>query len=402
MAFSEETYIKIFRYLENDLSSQERADFEQEINASEELAREVALQSEMNELLADSPENELRKNLDTLSRQAQDKEPPGGFPPYFLWGIPLLLAAAVAWWLLSPSADDANSRSGLTDSSTPSSTITPPSSPSSSGSTDDGRSPEDSTAVLPVDSNDLSTNGLTDADSPPIETGEKEEEAADVGLSRRSATDGGQGGGSTTAAEPPKTPKAPEESKEMPPDSTISVAPPDSAIFNSEELFPELKLDTTEYAQIGLPPSLEPIPELNSLIGQTLNFYGFILQAEQKQQDVQLNAPRGPVAFRFAGKVLPDPDSFNPADTSVAEQFYGFLQENTFELQLYSNDEAAYEAGEPLYNSQPINLNLTSNQKSADFEVRITLNLNPGRHYYLIKSTTDGKIFFVDEFIVIP
>lgn len=98
MPVSEDTYQKIQRYLDQEMSSEELAAFEKIIDADQEVAREVALHKDMAELLADTPENKLRQSLKILNDQAKDDSgKPGYSLRYWLWLIPLFLTA-IGWW----------------------------------------------------------------------------------------------------------------------------------------------------------------------------------------------------------------------------------------------------------------------------------------------------------------
>ncbi len=110
MAISEETYDKIQRYLDGELTAQERAAFEQEMETDQELALEVALHTDMEELLADSPENELRQTLHRLGDEVDGVSTSTGrsLLPKWVWLlIPLVLFAG--WWLLQPPLEEAPS-----------------------------------------------------------------------------------------------------------------------------------------------------------------------------------------------------------------------------------------------------------------------------------------------------
>lgn len=101
MAFSEETYQQIQRYLDQDLSPEELAAFEKEMQENEVLAAEVKLQQEMEELLADTPENNLRKNLQLLNDQVVEETDKKGWNwKSALWLLPVLLVAV--WWFVGP------------------------------------------------------------------------------------------------------------------------------------------------------------------------------------------------------------------------------------------------------------------------------------------------------------
>jgi len=98
MAFSDDIYDKIQRYLDGEMKGEERSSFEQEMAADEALAQEVALHADMQELLADSPENELRHSLQVLGQQATTKSR-GGFNRLLWLLLPILLLTG--WWFLS-------------------------------------------------------------------------------------------------------------------------------------------------------------------------------------------------------------------------------------------------------------------------------------------------------------
>lgn len=107
MALSEETYDKIQRYLDGELTTEERGAFEQEMETNQEFAQEVALHANMEELLADSPENELRRNLKMLGEEVKDEPPATGgslLSKWFWLLVPLMLFAA--WWLLQPPLEE--------------------------------------------------------------------------------------------------------------------------------------------------------------------------------------------------------------------------------------------------------------------------------------------------------
>lgn len=71
-------------------------DFEQELKGDDELQEEMALHQDMEELLSDSPENALRKNLNLLSGEVKEDRP-NSSRWYLLALIPVVLA--IGWWL---------------------------------------------------------------------------------------------------------------------------------------------------------------------------------------------------------------------------------------------------------------------------------------------------------------
>lgn len=72
MNLDEQLYEKIQQYLNNELTGKALQDFEAELQSNPNLAREVALHREMEDFLADTPENDLRKNLQTLNARFTD------------------------------------------------------------------------------------------------------------------------------------------------------------------------------------------------------------------------------------------------------------------------------------------------------------------------------------------
>jgi hypothetical protein len=103
--FSEEIYRNIQRYLDDRLGPEEREAFEREMKANAELAREVELNREMKTFLADTPENELRRNLQLLGEQAEEPKtrPSAGWWRWLVFLLPLVL---VSWWLLRDSREN--------------------------------------------------------------------------------------------------------------------------------------------------------------------------------------------------------------------------------------------------------------------------------------------------------
>lgn len=104
MAFSDDLYRRIDEYLDNELSSDERRSFEQAMSEDEELAKEVALQKEIQELLTDTPENELRQNLERLNEQVVQEG--ASSRSKWRWGGLLLLLVPFIWWLYKPAEEN--------------------------------------------------------------------------------------------------------------------------------------------------------------------------------------------------------------------------------------------------------------------------------------------------------
>lgn len=90
MDFNEDIYDKIQAYLDKDLSQEETREFEAAMAADEELSREVGLHADMEALLADTPENNLRKSLEKLGAESADDI--AGFDWRLLVLIPIFFA----------------------------------------------------------------------------------------------------------------------------------------------------------------------------------------------------------------------------------------------------------------------------------------------------------------------
>jgi hypothetical protein len=104
MALNEEQYQRLERYLEGAMDPPERQQFEDELAGNEALAKELALYQDMKEMLADTPENELRKNLALLGDR---QHRPGSLFRRLLWIlVPFSLLAG--WWYLGREADSAS------------------------------------------------------------------------------------------------------------------------------------------------------------------------------------------------------------------------------------------------------------------------------------------------------
>ncbi|MEM9847855.1 MAG: hypothetical protein AAF847_08190 [Bacteroidota bacterium] len=101
MALDKDTQQQLERYLDRELTPQAQRQFEQRIAQEPAIAQAVQLHRDMEDLLGDSKENALRKNLEKLSHQFEDA-PTENKPkrPYWL-GILLLVGIGTAVWYFS-------------------------------------------------------------------------------------------------------------------------------------------------------------------------------------------------------------------------------------------------------------------------------------------------------------
>ncbi len=106
MALNEDKYRKIQDYLDRKMDQAELGKFEKKLSADEDLAREVKLHADMETFLADTPENDLRNNLQKLSKQVtEDNVQSGNSWRYLLLLIPILVLAG--WWMSNRTGEDA-------------------------------------------------------------------------------------------------------------------------------------------------------------------------------------------------------------------------------------------------------------------------------------------------------
>ncbi len=98
---------KMDRYLQQEMGPEELKQFQAAMAADDALRAEVELQAEMKEYLKDSPENELRRNLQKLGAQYQEESRSSG--PKRLWYLLLLIPilGGLLWWTSSPSTPQA-------------------------------------------------------------------------------------------------------------------------------------------------------------------------------------------------------------------------------------------------------------------------------------------------------
>ncbi|MEL6926124.1 MAG: hypothetical protein AAFO94_18930, partial [Bacteroidota bacterium] len=138
MAFDESKNEQIERYLQQRLEGEELRQFEAELQSNQALADEVALEESMRELLADTPENQLRQSLHMLNETTviDDQDGPdsdssnsgssSGGSYKWLWVV-VPVALLGGWWMMS-NAQAPDSVSLETEKVEPASPI-PPSTP---------------------------------------------------------------------------------------------------------------------------------------------------------------------------------------------------------------------------------------------------------------------------------
>ena len=292
MAFDEKTYHDIQRYLDRQLGPEERQAFERQMQADPELAREVELNREMQEFLADTPENELRKNLRMLSDQTPEpkKRRPGGKWWWLL--VPCLVLGG--WWVVSRQPEKPRTEE-----------LTAP------------------VQEIPDEEETAPPKAAEETEKPPVRDPQKSREPGQPGKGSEKPADKG----------------------------------PVAANF-------------------------DPLPALEFLIGNNLRDADFQWNITDRPKDAALPSPGAAFNFRFAGTVA--------SETNLIKK--------TFNLHIFSNAPAAYEAFRPLF-SYPLPFQPGSeNVYPFDFQKQLTLR--PGLYYYLIEDTATEKIYWADKFAV--
>lgn len=105
MEIDENLYEKIDKYLDGKLEGEELEKFEAEKKSNQALASEIELNAQMKDLLDDSPENELRKNLEHLGNQ-YDEAPisinrGSSFRSILQVAAAILILVALGWWFMN-------------------------------------------------------------------------------------------------------------------------------------------------------------------------------------------------------------------------------------------------------------------------------------------------------------
>lgn len=106
MALNEDKYREIQDYLDKNMTQEDLTQFENELKSDQDLARELKLHQEMETFLADTPENELRNNLQKLNKEAkEDNVQSDNSWRYLLLLIPILVLAG--WWISHRTGEEA-------------------------------------------------------------------------------------------------------------------------------------------------------------------------------------------------------------------------------------------------------------------------------------------------------
>lgn len=113
MEFDENIYDEIDRYLNNEMSEEEAKQFEVRKNNDEKLQAETDMNAQMRAFLKDTPENQLRANLQKLSDEfveEKEKEPINIHRNTTNYGLIFKVAAGIIiagmlWWLYTNSSN---------------------------------------------------------------------------------------------------------------------------------------------------------------------------------------------------------------------------------------------------------------------------------------------------------
>jgi len=343
MDFDQHTYEKIEQYLAGELKGEVLQKFEKELKANIALSREVKLTKEMNQLLADTPENSLRKNLQFLSDQIQEDPNKSGNSFKFLFLlIPLFLLAG--WWMLQPNDP----------------TPTPP--PSSNKPTLD-------TTTIKIPSTETSPPQIEADINPPTEkkpeTKERKEEKEIAPVKEK-------------AKEKPV--KEPDYAVNEKPDSDkdketpfLQTEPPNVRVYSSA---------SSSYMAYEPPAEFQQNSDLEFLIDNNVRNNDVQLEIATTMDQVNLPNLSDPVNFRIAGTFTSKED----------------LSKKDFKVHLFPNDKSVYKNFFPMYTGD---LNLEATEKDVfTFDFQKYILLKPGLYYYLLEDLAFERVYFVQKFEV--
>ena len=353
MNLTPELQALIEKYLDDSLAGEALQAFKKQLETNEALVQEVAFQRELKEFLADSPENELRKNLQMLNEQVEDPKSKGpswkiGFLllPFFFLGV---------WWVFNSQVTEARrSDVGITVPPKP----TPPVDKDTQkiqpiGLGSKASIPLDSIGSKPIDSPiNISTEDSTLTDEPPVPPADS--------IGNPSI----------------KSPVLSTDSIKGPIASGGELSLPDKeeVIFHTEEPL------------ASLPPADLRTFERNEALEA-------LIQKNNTNELFQLTTNHWPSDFEIA--TLTDSLTFNWTDSLTSQ---AALLEKGLQLHLFSNDPAQFQTFLPIAtNDLPL-------QKLSDSTYQLIVQqnylLSPGRYYFVVQDAAEETIYFVERIFV--
>ncbi len=403
MEFDEQSYEKIEQFLAGELKGEALQTFKAALETDEALAEEVLLAREMNELLADSPENELRKNLQQLSNQISEDPIEKSFSDrypylYLLWWIPILTLAAWCYFNLGNNQSEEIS----------------PNIPHASPSIEQGGEVEQPPAKI---------NNIEDSSEKPspetktdttlqqkkgIQNFNKDRPVANIKTPKKSAPKSNSGTPEKNKEVQEydiKPPIANVEPTNSPPSAKDAdtlgqveikdnedalvlhdIEPPVTVIEEAASV-PPLVYDSPTMSSMMVEPdpaeAFLPIPALETLIKSNKSNNEITISMQKSMKDSITISPGEKLDFRLSGtlKLNENLDSMN------------------FKVHLFSNNSFSYQEFNSL---ETYVLALRPSKGKADFlfNIKKAVLLYPGLYYYLIREENDKKIYFVEKFKV--
>lgn len=345
MEWNEQTYHKIQAYIDNDLTAKAQEAFETEMDNNPDLAREVILSQDLQELLADTPENALRKNLYHLSEQVKEEDSDKAATTWWwMWGVLLLLVIGISWLFYTKN------------------TQAPP------------LKAIDSTQMLP--SNETENNKETNIknETEIVPTSPKEEQKNEPIIF------------------PPSTPQK-EKQNEPREKPTI---PPIASTPSIDELDDTKVQEPTTYAGTNEPlieemssiPSFpiasnfQPNPELDFLISNNLRDSEIVFEIEKFMADVDVSSKFKAITFQFGGRLTAEED----------------LLGKNFKIHIFSNDKTQFQQFLPLFSHDLKLEQLNSRIYAFDYQKHYLLP--SGLYYFMLEDAGTERVYFVEKFLV--
>ena len=357
MEFNEGAYDKIQRYLDGKLKGKDRKNFESKMKSDKNLTKEVDLHLDMEELLADTPENKLRESLLMVDQEfeEEDLEPLSSSNLSYWWILIPLLFAGIWFFINQPDAtlplstQEVESNPQTSDTkleeeitSTKSADIIKKPEKDTADPKEVPRSPIKKKKIIPVQPN---LNKLTPAERKEVEK------------------------------------QMNEPIKELPPED---IPKPDTLLIAFEE--------AAGAAVQEIPPSSSSI--VTSDDPMVADNFKSNESIEMLMDNVRSNEVE--ITIKEISDTLQLNETFNLIATLKSEDD---LSKKKLKFYLFSNSEEAFEAFEPLSTDDVAVLPTGKNAYLLD--IHKSLDLLEGLYYFLVQNDEIGKLYLVGRFVII-
>lgn len=337
MEFSQDIYEKIEAYLSGDLEGQDLQQFEKMLQSDADLAKEVQFQREMHDFLAETPENDLRKNLAQLRDEIADDEDQPPIWRNWMWLLPIMLLGLGLFFWMPKDKPKVISDSIATNPVSPEPVV----------------SPKDTVVLAP---------------KPPVAPPPKPEPVP--------------------VQPPPKSPPTPKTDTPEPTQKVIDIVNPQNQDTVQNFLVP---IPDTPDVMI-LPPMatvLTPPPppefvsneELDFLIDNNTRDSGSALKIDTVSTAFRVKTGEEPIDFRFGG-TLTTKENFDNSPVSIY---------------VFSNNPQQFENFQPLF-MEAIKLRPVSEGYTFDFQSYY--QLNAGLYYFVLMEELEENILYLGKFYV--